>query len=63
MKYLSREAYLAEGARLLKNAAEFGTKSAQDAYAEWERKAQPSRGELLTVQRLARRAPARVLAY
>ena len=63
MKYLSREAYLAEGARLLKNVAAFDTASARAAYAEWERKAQPSKNELLAVQRLARRAPARVLAY
>lgn len=63
MKYLSREAYLAEGARLLKNVVAFDTPTARAAYAEWERQAQPSANEKLTVQRLARRASNRVLAY
>lgn len=53
-RYLCREDYLAEGARLLRQVETLGTKSTQDAYAAWLERAQPTKGEMASVLRMAR---------
>lgn len=62
-RYVSREDYLAEGARLLKKVYLLDNKPARDAYAAWEERAQPSKQEKLAVQAMARHVPNRVLTY
>lgn len=60
-RYLCREDYLGEGARLLRRVTELNSKSAQDAYAAWLERAKPTKAELVTVMRLSRTPRQRVI--
>lgn len=60
-RYLCRDDYLSEGARLLRQVAALNSKSAQDAYAAWLERAKPTKAELVTVMRLSRTPRQRII--